>query len=44
MNPNVADALDSKRFIREMGIAASLDHPLIVPLIDSGAPAACSTT
>jgi eukaryotic-like serine/threonine-protein kinase len=36
MNPNVADALDSKRFIREMGIAASLDHPLIVPLIDSG--------
>jgi eukaryotic-like serine/threonine-protein kinase len=36
MNPNVADALDSKRFIREMGIAAALDHPLIVPLIDSG--------
>ena len=36
MNPNVADALDSKRFIREMVIAASLDHPLIVPLIDSG--------
>jgi eukaryotic-like serine/threonine-protein kinase len=36
MNPNVADALDSKRFIREMGVAASLDHPLIVPLIDSG--------
>jgi serine/threonine-protein kinase len=36
MNPNVADALDSKRFIREMGIAATLDHPLIVPLIDSG--------
>lgn len=36
MNPNVADALDSKRFIREMGVAASLDHRLIVPLIDSG--------
>jgi eukaryotic-like serine/threonine-protein kinase len=36
MNPNLADALDSKRFIREMGVAASLDHPLIVPLIDSG--------
>jgi serine/threonine-protein kinase len=36
MNPNLADALDSKRFVREMGIAASLDHPLIVPLIDSG--------
>jgi serine/threonine-protein kinase len=36
MNPNLADALDSKRFVREMGVAASLDHPLIVPLIDSG--------
>jgi serine/threonine protein kinase len=36
MNPNVADALDNKRFIREMGVAASLEHPLIVPLIDSG--------
>ena len=36
MNANLADALDSKRFIREMGVAASLDHPLIVPLIDSG--------
>jgi eukaryotic-like serine/threonine-protein kinase len=36
MSPNLADALDSKRFIREMGVAASLDHPLIVPLIDSG--------
>ena len=36
MNPNLANALDSKRFVREMGVAASLDHPLIVPLIDSG--------
>jgi serine/threonine-protein kinase len=36
MNPNLVDALDAKRFIREMGVAASLDHPLIVPLIDSG--------
>jgi serine/threonine-protein kinase len=36
MNPNVADALEYKRFVREMGVAASLDHPLIVPLIDSG--------
>jgi serine/threonine-protein kinase len=36
MNPGLADALDSKRFIREMGVAASLDHPLIVPLLDSG--------
>jgi serine/threonine-protein kinase len=36
MHPNLADALDSKRFRREMGIAASLAHPLIVPLHDSG--------
>jgi serine/threonine-protein kinase len=36
MNPNMADALDGKRFVREMGVAASLEHPLIVPLIDSG--------
>jgi serine/threonine-protein kinase len=36
MHANLADALDSKRFRREMGIAASLAHPLIVPLQDSG--------
>jgi serine/threonine-protein kinase len=36
MNPRIADALDSKRFRREMEIATSLDHPLIVPLLDSG--------
>jgi serine/threonine-protein kinase len=36
MHSNLADALDSKRFRREMGIAASLTHPLIVPLHDSG--------
>ena len=35
MHPNLAGALDSKRFVREMGIAASLAHPLIVPLHDS---------
>ncbi len=36
MHSNLASALDSKRFCREMGIAASLEHPLIVPLYDSG--------
>jgi serine/threonine protein kinase len=36
MHPNLAAALDSERFLREMGIAASLDHPFIVPLQDSG--------
>ncbi len=36
MHPSLATALDSERFLREMGIAASLAHPLIVPLYDSG--------
>jgi serine/threonine-protein kinase len=36
MHPELANALDSERFVREMGIAASLAHPLIVPLYDSG--------
>ena len=36
MHPDLTRALDSKRFFREMGIAASLAHPFIVPLFDSG--------
>jgi serine/threonine protein kinase len=36
MHPQLATALDSRRFVREMGIAAALVHPLIVPLHDSG--------
>jgi serine/threonine protein kinase len=36
MHPELADSLDSGRFRREMGIAASLSHPCIVPLLDSG--------
>ena len=36
MHPGLASALDSQRFLREMGIAASLEHPMIVPLYDSG--------
>ncbi len=36
MHPRLAATLDSKRFVREMGIAAALAHPLIVPLYDSG--------
>jgi serine/threonine-protein kinase len=36
MHPSLADALDSRRFRREMGLAAALDHPCIVPLHDSG--------
>ncbi len=36
MHPSLAGALDSERFLREIEIAASLSHPLIVPLYDSG--------
>ncbi|MGH7535114.1 MAG: serine/threonine-protein kinase [Gemmatimonadales bacterium] len=36
MLPGLATSLDSERFLREMGIAAALAHPLIVPLYDSG--------
>jgi serine/threonine-protein kinase len=36
MHPSLATALDSERFLREMGIVTSLAHPLILPLYDSG--------
>jgi len=36
MHPHLATALDSGRFLREVEVAASLTHPLIVPLYDSG--------
>ena len=36
MHARVANALDSQRFVREIEMAASLSHPLIVPLYDSG--------
>jgi serine/threonine-protein kinase len=36
MHPELGSALGPERFRREMDIAASLSHPGIVPLIDSG--------
>ncbi len=36
MHPELSDAIDAGRFRREMEIAASLSHPCIVPLLDSG--------
>ena len=36
MHPRLLTALDTERFLREIGVAASLTHPCIVPLYDSG--------
>jgi eukaryotic-like serine/threonine-protein kinase len=36
MRPEVAAAVGSERFLREIGIAARLQHPQIVPVFDSG--------
>jgi serine/threonine protein kinase len=36
MHPRVANALGVERFRREIEIASSMTHPLIVPLYDSG--------
>jgi eukaryotic-like serine/threonine-protein kinase len=36
MHPGLVADLGAERFLREMGIAASLTHPLIVPLSESG--------
>src|SRR5215831_4523044 len=36
MDPELAASLGSERFLREIGIAARLSHPHIVPLFDSG--------
>jgi serine/threonine-protein kinase len=36
LHPEVAAAVGSKRFLREIKIAAKLTHPHILPLYDSG--------
>ncbi len=37
MHPRVANTLNAQRFLREIAIAGSMGHPLIIPLHDSGA-------
>ena len=36
MHPRLASALGAERFLREIAVASSMAHPLIVPLYDSG--------
>ena len=36
LRPELAASVDAERFVREIGIAARLAHPHIVPLLDSG--------
>ena len=36
MRPQIAEAMGAERFLREIEIAGSLDHPNILALIDSG--------
>ncbi len=36
LRPELAEALGSKRFLREIGLTARLDHPHIVSVYDSG--------
>ncbi len=36
LRPDVAEVLGEERFLREIGIAAGLNHPHIVPVFDSG--------
>src|SRR3954452_23001627 len=44
IHPEVAEALGDERFLREISIAAHLQHPHILTLIDSGANPATGAT
>src|SRR5262245_42213730 len=37
LKPEIARAIGNDRFLREIEIAARLDHPHVLPLFDSGA-------
>jgi len=41
LHPEIAAAIGTDRFLREIEIAAQLQHPHILPLYDSGAVAGC---
>src|SRR3954447_2629505 len=36
LDPNLARSIANQRFLREMGIGARLNHPHVLPLLDSG--------
>ena len=36
LRPEIAIGLGPERFLREVAVTAQLDHPHIVPLLDSG--------
>jgi len=36
LDPNLARSIANERFLREIGIAARLNHPHVLPLLDSG--------
>jgi serine/threonine protein kinase/Tfp pilus assembly protein PilF len=41
LHPEISSAFGAERFLREIGIAARLSHPHLVPLIDSGQADGC---
>ena len=44
LRPELSERIGTDRFLREIEIAARLQHPHILPLLDSGEAAAPSTT
>ena len=44
LHPNLGAALGGDRFLTEIRTTARLQHPHILPLLDSGEATACCTT